>query len=144
MSARVIGIGQPAAGDDGVAWAVVEALRREPLPDGVALQCVREASALVPLLEGRVVLIDALLADPGDIHLLDEHELDSAAMCRLSSHGISVPEAIGLARALGQDSQLSIVGIGIAPPQPTPTLSPAVAAAVPAAVRAVLALLHTK
>jgi hydrogenase maturation protease len=136
MAAVIVGIGQLAAGDDGVGLAVARALAARGLP-------VREsadASILLVLLEAghRVVLVDAVAGGgpPGTVMQLDPDALVDG-LTPLSSHGIGVAEAIALARTLYGDAaiaQLAIVGIAIERPAAHAVgLSPAVAAAVSAA-----------
>jgi hydrogenase maturation protease len=145
MSARVIALGQPAAGDDGVGWAVLDAIDARGVPDGVELVRAREASAILPHLVGRVVVVDAVVgaSRPGEVRVLVESELDAAAPSSVSSHGIGVVQALALARELGQVAAISIVAVGIgAPRRYAMGLSPEVAAAVPRAADTVLQLLH--
>jgi hypothetical protein len=68
--ARVIGLGQALAGDDGVGLAVLERLGAAGVPDGVELVSARDESALLALLEtpAPVVLLDAVLGGrPGEV-----------------------------------------------------------------------------
>ena len=142
---RIIALGQPAAGDDGVGLAVLEALRARSLED-VELVHARDASALLDLLEDDVptVILDALVgADPGSIQLVAPGSLvvSSAA----SSHGLSVERAVALAGALGRPgaTRVRIIGIGIERPRSFGReLSARVAAAVPDAVECALAALE--
>jgi hydrogenase maturation protease len=142
---RIIGIGQPAAGDDGVGCAVLAALRRRGVPHGVELVPALEPTALIDALDtpAGVILVDALAGgEPGAVRTVAEDEL----ACRpgpVSSHGVGVAAALALARQLhpGAPSWLRIVTIGIRQPDRyTGGLSPAVAAAIPAAVALVLQL----
>lgn len=151
MTVRVIGIGQPAAGDDGVGLVVLDALRRRDLPAGVRLHAVAEPSGILPLLEGAsaVVLVDAVLgARPGDVLHLEAASLAGARVVPLSTHGLGVAQALALARTLAPEAmpaRLDIVGIGIERPAPGSTgLSAAVAAAVPRAVEDIIALLGAR
>lgn len=145
MRAKVIGIGQPAAGDDGVGGAVLDALRRLPLPSGVELSDARDPSAIIDLIEPStpVVIVDAVLGAPaGEVLSLGVEELAARASRRVSSHGLSVPEAVALARTLGGEGSvapLHIVAVTIDRPLGYRRgLSPEVAAAVPRAVERVL------
>jgi hydrogenase maturation protease len=139
----VVGLGQPAAGDDGVGIAIIEALRDDP-PAGVELVALRDATPLVELLDGTpLLLVDAVVGlPPGSLHRLSAAALASAALW--STHGMSVPDAIGLAEALAGPSaaaRLRVLGIGIDPPAgPSFELSEAVRAAVPRAAEAVRTL----
>lgn len=131
----VAALGQAYRGDDAVGPMVLERL------DG--LRCVRlaEPSLLVDLLPtvGRVVLVDAVVdgGPPGRVLVLDEAALAEQPL--MSSHGISVPQAIGLARALSEDcGEVVCVGITIAPPGPIAEgLSPEVEAVIAEAAQRV-------
>ena len=146
MRALVIGLGQPAAGDDGVGLAVLERLRADGVPPGVELRRAIEPTALVELLtvDVPVVLIDAVASDtPGEVVELAPEELAGRGGPPYSTHGLDVEQAIGLARALQPrlTPSLHIVAVGIArPPRLESGLSPAVAAAVPRAAERVRAL----
>lgn len=143
--AKVIGIGQPALGDDGAGGAVLDALRERPLPSSVILLDARDPSAIIDLIDPStpVVIVDAVLGHPvGEVLSLGVDELASRASRRVSSHGLSVPEAVALARTLGEGgaaAPVHVVAITIArPPGYRHGLSPEVAAAVPRAVERVL------
>lgn len=115
---RVIGIGNPLRGDDGIGPAVVDMLAREGLPDGVELIDGGEAGlGLVGLMEGavRVVLIDAaeMGADPGAFRVfrLDE-ALVNAEMSGCSIHNARAGAAIQMANALGcLPPEVTVVGV---------------------------------
>jgi len=140
-AAVVVGIGQLAAGDDGVGLAVARVLAAR----GVETRESADASVLLSLLEAgrRVVLVDAVAGAgaPGSVLQLDVGALASGPT-PLSSHGIGVAEALELARTLyGAQSvaRVEIVGVAITRPGGASSfgLSPAVAAAVePAAALA--------
>lgn len=140
MTAVVVGIGQLAAGDDGVGLAVARALAAR----GFETRESADASVVLTLLEAerRVVLVDAVVGGgaPGAVIRLAVDALASGPT-PLSSHGIGVAEAIELARTLYGDesvARVDIVGVAIARPTGAAFgLSPAVAAAVePAAALA--------
>jgi hydrogenase maturation protease len=137
----IVGIGQPAAGDDGVGLLVARALAAR----GHETRESADASILLTLLEDerRVVVVDAVIDGgvPGSVLQLDTGALASGP-APLSSHGLGVAEALELARTLyGAQvvGHVQIVGVAIDPPTGGMLgLSPAVAAAVePAAVLAV-------
>ena len=145
--ARIIGVGQPLAGDDGVGLAVVEHLRARGVPAGVELCLASEAAALVELCahDGPVVIVDALLAPPpGRVCEVDGAALEDAGFSPLSSHGVGLREAIELARALAPGRftpRLALVGVTIAWARPgARRLSISVAAAVPRAATLALTL----
>ena len=142
MTTVVVGIGQAAAGDDGVGLIVARLLARR----GITARESADASVMLALLEAdcRVVLVDAVVGGggPGSVTLLDVDALASGPT-PLSSHGIGVAEAIALASALYGATclaRIEIVGVAIdRPTGPAIGLSPAVAAAVePAAMLAAM------
>jgi hydrogenase maturation protease len=149
MQARVIALGQAAAGDDGVGFAVLEELQRRGVPRDIELLRVQEATALIPLLEtpARVVLVDAAVgATPGDVIDLTADELSEEGVRPLSSHGMGIGDVIGLARTLSSDRispSIRLVAITIARPGHFGHgLSPGVAAAVGRAADKVLDLVR--
>lgn len=119
---RIIGVGSP-AGDDQAGWWVIEALERcgrhtHAMAQGVcAMALDRPGVSLVNHLQGarRVFLIDAVqsAAMPGTIYRLSIEELGRFGGT-VSSHGLGVATALGLARELGAlPAQLALYGIGI-------------------------------
>jgi len=139
---RIIGVGLPAGGDDGVGPAVIEALRADP-PPGVRLHALADPAGLVALLDGPAVVIDAVVGagEEGEVVRLDRARL--AALTRpLSSHGLSVPQALELAEALtGQPLTVQLLGVCVRPPAGyAPSMRPAVRAAIPRAAAAVRAI----
>jgi len=135
---RVAGLGQAAAGDDGVGLVVLERLRQAP-PEGVQLVALRDAVPLIELLDGEpLLLIDALVSDeaPGTLRWLTAAEVGRAPLW--STHGMGLPDALGMAQVLHGDdagAELAVLAVCIAPPQGVSMgLSPAVAEAVPRAV----------
>ncbi|MCE9572949.1 MAG: hydrogenase maturation protease [Deltaproteobacteria bacterium] len=127
--AVIVGIGQDAAGDDGIGLAVARAL----IARGVPARPCADASVLLPLFaEGRrVVLIDAVIgAAPGTVMQLDPDAL-ATGPAPVSSHGLGVREAIALGRTLYGAVAIAIVGIAIDPPREARVgLSAAVEAAI--------------
>jgi len=147
--ALVIGLGQPAAGDDAVGIAVVVRLRAEGALDGVTLETVSDATGLVERLQAGVpvIVVDAVVGggSVGDVLVLAPERLDGDAR-PLSTHGMSVAQAIALARALAPNSvssMIRIVGVVIdAPRQGEIALSSPIADAVAKAAATVHALLR--
>jgi hydrogenase maturation protease len=102
VTAVVICVGNAYRGDDAVALAVGERLRRH----GVPVVCVEEASRIVDALAGGEValVVDAAAAGapPGTVHRYDASEKPlPARVFRGSTHTFGVGEAIELVRALG-------------------------------------------
>jgi hydrogenase maturation protease len=146
---RVIGCGNPDAGDDGAGILAV-ALAREALEAIPGVQVVPEASPLsiVHLLEGAgaVVVVDAIrTAGAGrPVGALVRAEagprgLPAEIRSSLSSHGLGVAEAIGLAAALGPAPRVVVLGVEAAEAVAGRPLSEAVARAVPALAEMILA-----
>ena len=148
MRARVIGLGQSAAGDDGVGLVVLERLREQGLPPGVELRQAAEASAVLPLLETDVpvVLVDAVLGAPaGEVLELALEALDSGGLMSVSTHGLGLRQVVELARLLSPGSvspSIRLVAVTIARPRRyRQGLSPEVAAAAVRAAAGILSLL---
>jgi hydrogenase maturation protease len=148
MATRVIAMGQPAAGDDGVGFVVLDRLRHEGVPADVELVRADEDTALVSLLETPhpVVIVDAVLGSPpGVVVELAPAELAAREVTAVSTHGLGVAQAIALARVVASGDvtpSIRIVGITIErPARYVHALSPAVAAAVTPAAARVRALL---
>ncbi len=147
MRARVIGLGQAAAGDDGVGLAILDQLRARGVPEGVELVDAPEDVAVVALLEtpAPVVLVDAFVGTPpGEVLELTPEQLAGRGLRPVSTHAIGVCQAIEVARALAPErisASVRIVAVTIGQPRRyEQRLSPEVAAAVPAAVDRVLEL----
>ena len=139
---RVIGIGQPIAGDDGVGIAVTQALRHTKLPYNVDIVTLGDPVDLIEQLRGakHVILVDAVIGDqtPGSIAFLTVDDLADNGYTPVSSHGISIVQAIHIARALtpkdvAADIQILAIFIDI-PKQNTFELSANITAAIPKAV----------
>lgn len=140
----MLGLGQRYAGDDAVGLAVAAVLRAQ----GVDARPVHDASALVELapLYDRLVVVDAVTGGGavGQVLTLDPEAFAQAKP--LSSHGLSVLDALGVVRALHGDAaadRVRVVGVTIAAPVARAEgMCDAVTAAVEPAARAVMALLE--
>jgi hydrogenase maturation protease len=149
MPARIVGIGQASAGDDGVGIAVVRRLRAIGVPQGIDLAEVAEPSALIQshLCEADpVILVDAVVDDgkAGRLVQFEAGDVRAPKATLLTSHGVGVLEAVRLARQISPGEaakRIMIVGVTIRPPRRYGEgLSPAVAAAVERAAAAALEL----
>lgn len=148
--ARVIGLGQRAAGDDGVGLVVLDRLRELASLD-LDLVEIAEPCALIPLLTSPVpvVIIDAVVTDlgvPGDVLELDSNSL-SHHVRSVSTHGVGLARALALARLLAEPDHIApavrVVGVTItASTDPAAGLSTVVEAAVPRAVTSVVRLVR--
>ncbi|ULE33401.1 hydrogenase maturation protease [Mycobacterium sp. IDR2000157661] len=139
----VIGVGNSFRRDDGVGLAVAAEVARRRIPDVLVIEATGEPGALLDAWSGvgLAVVVDAAMGNgvsPGRIRRWTPDENTSTG--QVSSHAIGIPQAFELGEALGQlPNRLVVVSIGIADASQGPGLSPAVAAAVPTAVDAVLA-----
>lgn len=162
----MIGLGNPLPGDDAVGWRVVEELERrleagrEARPDG--------ATGLPPEIGGRAIDTDVLAVDgiglmerlvgaprailvdaietgavpPGTVGCRRLSEIPIRAATHLDgTHDTPLPVAIAAGRALGVEIPDDILVVAIEAHRTdvfSSDLSPAVAAAVPRAVQAIL------
>ncbi len=134
MTAVVLGMGQPLAGDDGIGWVVARALAAQ----GLAVRESGDATDLLALLEEgrRVVVVDAVVGGgaPGDVIRVDLEALDGGDSVPVSSHGVSLRAAMEVARVLyGPDvaERVTIVGVVVdGPCEAGRSMSPRVTGAV--------------
>ncbi len=140
---RVVGVGNPSRGDDGVGPAVAAevAARLDPAIDVVV--STADPSRLIERWgsAGTVVLIDAMVDDvaPGTVMVFDA-SVDPlpADLESISSHGMGIPATVELARSLGRlPEHLVVVGVAGQDFEGT-GLTSEVAGAVEDAVRAVM------
>jgi hydrogenase maturation protease len=86
---------------------VIEFLRKEHEAANCELLEIGEPSALIPLLEEctRVIIVDAALGAgaPGKVLVVRPEDLETCAFSSLSTHGMSVGQAIALARVLAPE-----------------------------------------
>jgi hydrogenase maturation protease len=142
--ARIVGVGQPFAGDDGVGREVVRRLRE----DGVAAKGVDDGAGLLNILvdgASPVLVVDAVVGGgaPGTIHVLDRVDLEAGPR-PVSSHGITVLEAIELAAQFNPALEVVLIGISIDYPSSLGEgLSPKVAASVGEAAHRVMNFIRT-
>lgn len=148
--ALVVCVGNDLVADDGVACVVHERLEAAPLPPGTRLHRLGLAGlALLDLLDGEplLVVVDAvqLGAPPGTLHVLDWERVPPARGAAVSVHGIGLREALDVGARLQPERmprRTVLVGVeGACFTELGGPLTPAVAASVDDAVRAVHALL---
>ena len=148
MRTVVVGVGNPILGDDGVGIHVARELKGKVDVD------VREAYTgglnLLDLIIGydRAVLVDAVYLDgmrAGEVKALSLDDLESAHSS--NPHDATLMEAIEVSKRMGEGRiprDIVLVGIRIDPVNDfSETLSPAVKASIPDAVREVMGLLST-
>jgi hydrogenase maturation protease len=149
VSACIVGVGEPLAGDDGAGIAVIERLRAGAALHAVALHALRDPSELSALLpeHERALVIDARL-EPEAVGRVERFELDRGHTLsprpspRLSSHGLDTLTAVEIGRALaagGHFPAVTLLTIAIARPDRLAVgLSPRVSEAVDEAARRAL------
>ncbi len=160
MISVVIGVGNPFRRDDGIGPAVAAAIEGQHLPGVRVAFSDGEPSGLIEAWSGAdlAVIVDALHGSPagrapcpGRIHRIKPAGLDTqpgpagapAGSSAGSSHGLGLPDAFRLGRALGREPRRAvIIAVEAADVRPGPDLSVAVAAALPQAVAAVAAELR--
>lgn len=153
MSRRVLvaGVGNVFRGDDAFGCEVARSLLSRILPPGVRVKDygTRGHDLAYAMLDGydAVILVDAVLRDgePGTLHTLEIDPADPGGDDPLGTHGIDIPSACRLARAVGgTPPPLYLVGCVPADfggDEGTMGLSASVAAAVEPAADRVEALL---
>ncbi len=116
---RVIGCGNPDAGDDAAGLLAVRAAR-ERLPETVEIVEAGPALQVLHLLDDvdEAIVVDAVRAPagdraPGTIVRAESGPEGLPAVLRssLSSHGIGLAEAVGLAVALGPVPRVVFLGV---------------------------------
>jgi hydrogenase maturation protease len=142
---RVIACGNPDAGDDAVGFVVGEELARR----GLDVVFARAAVDVLDRLDDVdvAIVIDAVRTPgggraPGTLiraEADDDGRLPAELRSSLSSHGLGVGEAIGLAGALGHAPSVVVHGVEAGDVTVGAPLSAAVRGAVPQLVSAVVA-----
>lgn len=136
----VLCLGNSIRRDDGVGWRVAETLLVDAPPPGVEVRMTALSGLyLLDEMEGydRVVVVDAVATGrhaPGTVLSFPLQAVHAAP--GPSPHGLGLPTAIDLARRMGAEvpSRVDVVAIEVADMHGIGIgLSPAVAAAVPAA-----------
>jgi hydrogenase maturation protease len=142
MTAVVIGVGNPYRHDDGVGPAVADEVRRvEPRVRVVTTD--GEPTRMIDTWAGAdvAVVVDAVVVrdpTPGRVHRLSVTDLPGVTSVG-SSHGLGIPEAVELAKALDRmPRRLVFFTVEITETGYGPGLSAPVAAAVPVVTAAVL------
>ncbi|QRP45720.1 hydrogenase maturation protease [Amycolatopsis sp. FDAARGOS 1241] len=140
----VAGIGNVFLGDDGFGVEVVKALEDEVLPAWVQIADygVSGLHLAYDLLGGydTTILLDATPhgREPGTLSLIEADTEDLSAVPEIDAHGMRPEAVFTLLRMLGGDAgRVLVVGCEPRSVEPGMGLSADVAAAVPAAVRAV-------
>lgn len=142
MKTLIIGIGNEYRGDDGVGRHVARRLAELSSPDVEIQESSGESFSLMELWANaqKVILIDAVQsgAEPGTVQRFDagEQALPTEFVQQCSTHALSLPEAIELARSLQQlPPEVVLYGIEGLSFEHGNTLTPTVARAADEAVR---------
>jgi hydrogenase maturation protease len=134
---RVVGCGNPQAGDDSVGLEVVRRLRARGEGACELLEMPQASVEMLDLLQGAgvVLFVDAVSsgAPPGTVHLapLPSSVIEPRALGSLSGHGWGLAEMLGLAGALGRPTpRLMLLGVEVGTVGPGETCTPAVEGAI--------------
>jgi hydrogenase maturation protease len=160
MKTLIIGLGNPILGDDGVGWRVAEEVKRgldakrgeletkSPiLQSPIDVDCFSLGGlSLMERMIGydRAILIDAVTTGqpPGTVHSFQLEDLPELSCAHTTAaHDTSLQNALKLGRRLGAKLPSSVTVVGVEAERLydfSEELTPAVEAAVPQAVRAVL------
>ncbi len=147
MKTLILGLGNPLVADDRVGLCVAAELKRvlAGRPDVDVEEDYWGGLRLMERMVGydRAIVIDAIQtgAPPGTIHQLHPNSIPTQRSA--SAHDVNLPTALALGRQLGErlpsDDQILLVAIEAADILTiSEECTPAVAAAIPAAVRVVL------
>ncbi len=149
MKTLIVGLGNPILGDDGVGWRVAEEVWR--IRPSLEADCLSLGGlSLMERLIGynQVILVDAMQTGNNDIGTVAVCPLadlpDLSAGHTTAVHDTSLQTAIELGQQMGAELPAEIMVVAIEAEQVyefSEELTPAVAAAIPEAVAAVLRLL---
>jgi hydrogenase maturation protease len=112
----IIGIGNLILRDEGVGVHAVRVLEEQSLPPGVeVIDGGTDTMELLPVIQEaeRIIVIDALRGGekPGTIYRLSPDDLMGETERPLSLHQVGLLEVLGMARQLGGEPQVVIIGV---------------------------------
>lgn len=152
MKTLVIGLGNPILGDDGVGWQIAHELQQiKQIPSDVTIECL--AIGGISLMEAlidydRAILIDAIVTRQAPIGSINHYKLEDlpnpSSGHMSSAHDTSLLTALHVGQSLGAHlpEDISVVTVESQKVYEfSEDLTPAVAAAVPVAIRIILDLL---
>lgn len=149
LTTLVVGLGNPILGDDGVGWRVAQAVQQ--LAPAIEVECLSVGGlSLMERLIGYdcAVIVDAIHTGnrrPGSVIVFPLSALpDASAGHTTSVHDTSLQAAMDLGRRMGArlPAEVHVVAIeAVAVYDFTEELTPAIAAAIPQAVAAVMGIL---
>jgi hydrogenase maturation protease len=164
MKILIIGLGNPILGDDGVGWRVAEEVKRgleigklasnSPILQSSSIEVDCFALGGLSLMErmigyDRAILIDAVNTGqpPGAVYRFQLEDLPEVSCAHTTAaHDTSLQNALKLGRRMGAKLPSSVAVVGVEAERLydfSEDLTPAVAAAVPEAARAVLEIAHS-
>jgi hydrogenase maturation protease len=134
----VVGFGNTLAGDDGFGSAVIDALLESDRPPGLRVEHGGTDSLTLPSMwrgERTIWIVDAASAGspPGTIHRLDHERVLALPQRHATAHRLSLPESLRWISLTYPDMapvRYRFWGVEPGRIEPSPGLSPAVAAAV--------------
>ncbi|MCV7204279.1 peptidase M52 [Mycolicibacterium peregrinum] len=141
----VIGIGNSFRRDDGVGMVVADEVARRNLPGVCVLAAIAEPVAMLDTWGGAelAVVVDAATGAGSTPGRVQRWTPGGDVPVVLSSHALGLAQTYALGRALGRiPDELVVLTVDVADTGNGVGLTPAVAAAVPAVVQAVLAELE--
>ena len=152
MKTLVVGLGNPILGDDGVGWQIAsELMQKEIIPSDVTIECA--ALGGISLMESligydRAIIIDAIVthqAPIGSVTFFKLGDLPNPSLGHMSSaHDTSLQEALLFGRDLGTHLPDDITVVTVESQKVyefSETLTPAVAKAIPKALKIIKQLL---
>ena len=150
MKTLILGLGNPLLGDDGVGWKVADQVRQRVASPDTEVDCLAGGGlSLMERLVGydRAIIVDALTTHHGPVGTVTCFDLeqvpDPVAGHLSSAHETSLKTALRLGASLGMTLPTRVKVVAIEAQQVydfSEELSPAVAAAVPEAVRQIVDL----
>lgn len=146
VRAVVIGVGNCYRRDDGIGPATAAEIERCHLPGVRVVICDGEPAGLLEAWAGLdlAILVDAVRcvpATPGRVHRWPAGQVERGWTA--SSHGLGIPDALALGRALDRcPRRVVLFGVEAADLRPGTGLSRAVATSVPDVVAAIVAELR--
>jgi hydrogenase maturation protease len=148
----VVGLGNPILGDDGIGWKIAQELQQiKVIPSDVTIECL--AIGGISLMEAlidfdRAILIDAIVTGQipvGSVNLYTLDNLPNLTSGHMSSaHDTSLVDALQMGRSLGAHLPEDISVVTVESQKVyvfSENMTPAVAAAVPQALKIIQDLL---
>ena len=148
----VVGLGNPILGDDGIGWQIAHELQQiKKIPSDVTIEClaIGGISLMETLIDyDRAILIDAIITRQVPVGSVNQYQLEDLPNLTSghmsSAHDTSLVDALQMGQSLGAHlpNDISVVTVESQKVYEfTENMTPAVAAAVPEAIRIILDLL---